>query len=410
MRKLSSITDGLVGQPMFKLLTKVKELERAGRTIFHFEIGDSDFRAYDHVLEATKQALDNDRTHYVNSMGIMPFRQAVCDSIEETLGFRPDIDQILVMPANAIVDFVIRCVANPGEEVIFPDPGFPTYMAVTNYTGVNKVGVPLREEHGFHIQMKDIAERITEKTRLMIINSPQNPTGAVLNKKETEDIAHLTEDKDLYLLSDEIYSKIIYSGKHYSPGVLDKCLERTIILNGFAKGYSMPGWRLGYAVGPKNVIKKMGILFETIYSCVPPFIQYAGISALKGNQEIVEERIAKFRVFRDLIVKKMNEIEGVSCNVPEGACYVFPNIKATGMNSTQFANFVLEKAGVALLPGSCFGPRGEGYIRLCFTRKLEVIEQGCERMKEALAEPRIKIASMKNIEQTEKTHQPVIKL
>ena len=381
MKRLSKITNGLIGQPMFKLLVKVKEMEKTGHKIFHFEIGDSDFRAHQHIIEATKQALDNDQTHYVNSMGIQELRETVCDYAEKTLPFRPDIDQVLILPANAIIDFVMRCVANPGDEVIYPDPGFSTYIAVTNYTGIKKVGVPLKEEDGFHIEADEVLKRITDKTRLIIINSPHNPTGAVMTKEEVEDIALIAKERDLYLLSDEIYSMVIYDRTHYSPSFIDRCLERTIILNGFAKNYSMPGWRLGYAIGPKDVIKKMGTLFQTIYSCTPAFIQYGGIAALKGNQEVIEGRIRQYKMLRDLIVKKLNEIPGVSCLNPEGACYVFPNIKATGMSSAQFADFVLEKADVALLPGTCFGEYGEGYVRLCYTRYPETIEEGCERMK-----------------------------
>ena len=385
MKSLSRITEGLIGQPMFKLLVKVKEMERAGRRIFHFEIGDSDFRAHQHIIDATKEALDNDQTHYVDSMGIPELREAVCDYTQETLGFRPEIDQVLIMPANSIIDFVMRCVANPGEEVIYPDPGFSTYIAVTNYSQIKKAGVPLKEEDSFHMQADEVLKRISDKTRLLIINSPQNPCGAVLAKEEIEKMALIAKENDIYLLSDEIYSRVIYDRVHYSPSFIDKCLERTIILNGFAKSFSMPGWRLGYAIGPKDVIKKMGILFQTIYSCTPPFIQYGGISALKRNQQAINERIQRYKGLRDLIVQKLNEIPGVSCLVPDGACYVFPNIKGTGMSSVQFADFVLQEAGVALLPGSCFGEYGEGYARLCFTRDPEVIEVGCEKMKEALA-------------------------
>ncbi len=384
MRKMAEITKGLVGQPMFKLLRIAGEMEKAGCRILHFEIGDSDFKAHQHIIEGTKQALDNDQTHYVNSMGIQELREAICDYTEQTLGFRPDVDQVLVMPANGIIDFVMRCVANPGDEVIYPDPGFSTYIAVTNYTGIKKVGVPLRKENAFHMEAEKVRSRITDRTRLIIINSPQNPTGAVMTQKEVEDIALIAKEEDLYLLSDEIYSRVIYDKTHHSPSFIDKCLERTIILNGFAKNYSMPGWRLGYAIGPKEVIKKMGILFQTIYSCTPPFVQYGGISALKGSQEVVEKRIQQYKMLRDLTVEKLNEIPGASCLAPEGACYVFPNIEGTGMSSVEFADFVLERAGVALLPGTCFGKYGEGHVRLCYTRKPEIIIEGCEKIKRAL--------------------------
>lgn len=386
MKQLAKITDGLIGQPMFKLLVKVNEMEKAGKRIFHFEIGDSDFRAHQHIIDATKDALDRDQTHYVDSMGIPQLRETVCDYTEESLGFRPSIDQVLIMPANGIIDFVMRCIANPGDEVIYPDPGFSTYIAVTNYTGIKKVGVPLREENAFRMEPEEVRRRISERTRLIIINSPQNPTGAVMTKQQIEEIALIAKKNDIYFLSDEIYSRVIYDKIHHSPGVIDKCLERTIILNGFAKSYSMPGWRLGYAIGPLTVIRKMGLLFQTIYSCTPPFVQYAGISALKGNQKVIEGRMQQYKSLRDLMVRKLNEIPGVSCLVPEGACYVFPNIKRTGMSSVQFADFVLERANVALLPGTCFGEYGEGYVRLCYTRRSEIIEEACEKMKEIFKE------------------------
>ncbi len=385
MRKLSRISDGLIGQPMFKLLTRAGELERAGRRVYHFEIGDSDFRAHQHLIDATKQALDEDQTHYVSSQGILELRQAICDHTLDTLGFRPDPAQVLVMPSNAIIDVCLRVVANPGDEVIYPDPGFSTYLAVTNYSGIRKVGYPLREINNFQAEASDIAECVTERTRLIIFNSPNNPTGSVTPRADVEQIAELAAREDLYLLSDEIYSQITYGdAEHTSPAPLDQCRERTILLNGFAKNYAMPGWRLGYAIGPKPVIRKMTILFETMYSCLPPFIQAAGLAALQGDQAPIRERLWRYDMLRHLMVEKLNEIPGVTCELPAGACYVFPNITGTGMTSSQFADFALEQAGVALLPGTCFGTYGEGYVRLCYTRSPETIELGCERLKAAL--------------------------
>lgn len=385
MKPLARITEGLIGQPMFKLLVKMQEKERAGEKIYHFEIGDSDFPVHPHIVTAVKKALDEDRVHYVDSTGISEFKEVISDDIKNRLGFQPSCKQILVMPSNAIIDFVVRCVANPGDEIIYPDPGFSTYIAVTNYTRVKKVGVPLKESEGFHIEPEEIEKRITDKTRLIILNSPSNPTGAVLNKEEILKIALLAKKYNLYLLSDEIYSKVIYGGKkHYSPSELDHCQERTIILDGFAKGYSMPGFRLGYAIGPENVIEKMGLLFQTIFSCFPPFIQYGGISALTENQHLVGQRIKMYQDLRDLIYEKLNSIPGISCFKPEGAVYIFPNITKTGMTSQQFAEFALEKANIALLPGTCFGEYGESYVRLCFTRKPEMIIESMDKLKRAL--------------------------
>ena len=389
MRRLARITDGLIGQPMFRLLDRAKQMERAGQRVFHFEIGDSDLRAHQFIIDATKKALDDDQTHYVASAGIPELREAIRDYTEQRLGFRPDLDQILVMPSNAIIDCVMRVVADPGDEVIYPDPGFSTYIAVTNYTGIKKVGFPLREENRFRMEAGQIALRIGLRTRLVIINSPNNPTGAVTGPDEIERIALLAEQRDLYLLSDEIYSEVLYDqSEHFSASFLDHCRERTVILNGFAKNYSMPGWRLGYAIGPKDVIRKMNILFETQYSCMPPFIQHAGVAALQADQTPIRERISRYQMLRDLMVEKLNEIPGVECLAPEGACYVFPNIVGTGLSSAEFAEFVLDQAQVALLPGTCFGQNGEGYVRLCFTRSPETIETACERMKVALTKVR----------------------
>ncbi|MFB0519943.1 MAG: pyridoxal phosphate-dependent aminotransferase [Desulfatiglandales bacterium] len=386
MRKLARITEGIIGQPMFNIFKKVIEMERSGRKVFHFELGDSDFNSHPHIRQATQEALDRDETHYVEHTGILELRKAIADHTEEYLGFRPGLNQVVVIPANAVIDFVIRCVADPGDEIIFSDPGFSTYIAVANYLGVRRVPVPTKEEDSFHLEPDEIAKRITDKTRLLIINSPNNPTGAVLGKEEVKAIYRIAEEKDIFILSDEIYSRIIYGKAHYSPGIHDQCKERTIILNGFSKGYSMPGWRLGYAIGPEKVIEKMGMLFQTIYTCAPPFIQRAGIAALKGNQQVIEERINRFRRLRDLSVERLNEIPGISCPVPDGAYYVFPNIRNTGMSSAEFADFVLERAGVTLVPGTCFGEHGEGHVRMCFTKEPAIIEEACAGMKDAVSE------------------------
>ena len=385
MKPLSKITDSLIGQPMFKLLAKLQSKERAGEKIYHFEIGDSDFPAHPHVIAAVKKALDEDKTHYIDSTGLPEFKEAISQNIKQRLGFSPSFKQIVVMPSNAIIDFVIRCVADPGDEIIYPDPGFSTYIAVTNYTGVKKVGVPLKESNGFHIKPEEIEKRITDKTKLIILNSPSNPTGAVLDKEVILKIALIAKKHNLYLLSDEIYSKVIYDGKkHYSPSESDQCQERTIILDGFAKGYSMPGFRLGYAIGPEPVMEKIGLLFQTIFSCFPPFIQYGGISALTENQDLIEQRTKMYQDLRDLIYGKLNLMPGISCLKPEGSVYIFPDITKTGMTSQQFAEFALEKANIALLPGTCFGEYGEGYVRLCYTRKPEMIIEAMDKLQKAL--------------------------
>ncbi|MBP1763442.1 MAG: aruH [Firmicutes bacterium] len=384
MKSFSKLTEGLQGQPMLEILTTVCAMEAEGKKVYRFEVGDSSFDAYPHVVEATKEALDNGHTKYVDSLGIPALREAICDYTERKLGYRPDLSQVAIMPANSVIDFVMRCVVNPGEEVIFTDPGFASYIAVASYLGIKVVKVPIWEKNEFRLNPDDLLPLITDKTRLIIITSPANPTGGVMTEKEMRRLAEIVREKDIYLLSDEIYAENIYDSKHFSPSVVDQCRERTIILNGFSKAHAMSGWRLGYAIGPVDLIAKMGQMFETVYTCVPPFIQYAGISALDTPEEMVRERINQYKNLRDLMVKKLNEIPGVTCNVPKGAIYAFPNITGTGMSSKEFAKFVLEKAGVAVVPGSCFGDNGEGYVRICYARSEDIIEEACEAMKAAL--------------------------
>ena len=386
MRTFSKLTQGLVGQPMLEILTTVTAMETAGRKVYRFEVGDSDFDAHPHIIAATKNALDAGHTRYVNSMGIEPLRQSVRSYIERGWGFKPDLAQIVVLPSNSIIDFVVRCLVDPGDEVIFPDPGFPSYFAVTGYLGFKDVRVPVYESNGFRLNPDDLEAKITDRTKLIIINTPQNPTGAVMTKEETLQIAAIAKKHDLWVLSDEMYSENLYEGlKHHSPSALDQCRERTIILHGFSKGFSMSGWRLGYAVGPADLMTKMGMMFQTIYSCVPPFIQYAGISALEGDPALLRERMSFYQHLRDVMVSELNQIPGISCPAPKGAIYAFPNIRGTGLSSQDFARTVLDKAGVATVPGTCFGPNGEGYARFCYLREESVLKEACAKMKEALS-------------------------
>lgn len=382
MKHFSDAAGGLLGQPMFQLLTRVKELEAQGKSITRFEIGDSALGVPPHVIEATKKALDEQKTHYVQSQGVPELREAICDLTSKTHGFRPSIDQVMIMPANGIIDAVVRCVANAKEEVLLPDPGFPTYGAVLNYTGIT--GVPYKQYEGkerMYIDPKEIESLVSPSTRLIILNSPNNPTGFVATEEEVREVYAIAEKNDTYLLSDEVYSKTIYDGKHYSPAVFDECKERTIILNSFSKAYAMSGWRLGYAIGPVDLIQKMTLLFETIYSCVPPFVQYGGIAALNEHPEYFENYWKLLEESRNLLVKNLNSLPGVSCLVPAGAIYAFANITKTGLTSQQFATLMLEQASVSLLPGTNFGKNGEGYIRLCYARTKETIQEGYDKMK-----------------------------
>ena len=386
MKGFSKLTEGLLGQPMLEILTTVCALEAAGKKVYRFEVGDSNIEPYPHVIDAVKDALDAGYTKYTDSQGILPLRQAICDYTERKLGFRPDLSQVAIMPANSVIDFTMRSVVNPGEEVVFSDPGFAVYIAVASYLGIKAVKVPVREENDFRLNPDDLLPKINDNTRLIIMTSPQNPTGGVMTEAEIRRVAEIAREKDVYLLSDEIYAENLYDGgRHYSPSCLDQCRERTIILSGFSKGHSMSGFRLGYAIGPSELIAKMSQMLETVYTCLPPFVQYAGIAALNTPPELMKERNDRYQKLRDLMVARLNELPGVTCTVPKGAIYAFPNITGTGLTSKEFAQLVLEKAGVAVVPGTCFGDAGEGYVRLCYVRDEETIEEACAAMKRVLA-------------------------
>lgn len=389
MKHLSIAARNVEGQPMFKMLDKVQRLERTGQKILHFELGEPNFDTPANIVEAACQALKNGETHYTSSMGLYAFREVVQQTTLVSRSFKPEIEQILVTPgANAIIYLAVSCLVNPGEEVIVPDPGFPTYYSAIRYCGAIPVTVPLYESNQFRLNPDDLRKRITSKTRLIIINSPSNPTGAVMTPEEINEVARIAAEHDIYLLSDEIYARMVFAGgsSFHTPAVLDKCKERTIIINGFSKAFAMTGWRLGVAIGPKEVIEKMGLVVQTIVSCVPPFIQLAGIEAIKGDQSAIADMLTSYQKRRDVLVAGLNGIPGIKCVKPEGALYAFPNISGTGMTSDEFADFALEKAGVALLPGNNFGVHGEGFVRLCYVNTLANIEHAIEKLTQAMKE------------------------
>lgn len=374
---------------MFKILDKVQKLERSGREILHFELGEPNFDTPQNIVEVACHALKTGQTHYASSMGLYVFRETIQQTTQTSRGFKPDIDQILVTPgANAIIYLAVSCLVNPGEEVIVPDPGFPTYYSAIRYCGAIPVTVPLHESNQFRLDPEDLRRRITSKTRLIIINSPSNPTGAVMTPDEINEVASIAAEHDIYLLSDEIYARMVFDGENrfHTPAILDQCKERTIIINGFSKAFAMTGWRLGVAIGPKEVIEKMGLVVQTIVSCVPPFIQIAGIEAINGDQSAISDMRAAYQQRRNVLVEGLNNIPGIHCVKPDGAMYAFPSITGTGMTSDEFAQFALEKAGVALLPGNNFGKHGEGFVRLCYVNTLVNIELAIEHLEQALKE------------------------
>lgn len=386
MKRYADRTYRILGEAAFEVLAKAKELERQGSEILHFEIGEPDMDTPAFITGAAKEALDQGHTHYVPSGGTLELKQAIQDEIEATRGFRPDLDQILVLPGlKPGIFFSVTALAQPGDEVIFQDPAYPTYGSLTAYTGATPMPIPLLEENEFRMSPDDIKERITEKTKLIIINSPQNPTGSVLKRSEVEEIAEMAEEHDIFLVSDEIYSKMLYNGEeHHSACVRDECRERSILLDGFSKAYAMTGWRLGYAIAPKQLVEKFTLMAINAISCTTSFVQDAGVTALRGNQDFITDMMDKFTARRDAVVKGLNAIEGVSCIYPKGAFYAFPNITGTGMTSDQVADKILKEAGVALLPGTAFGPSGEGYLRLSYATDMDTIQRAMLKMKEVL--------------------------
>jgi aspartate aminotransferase len=388
MRRLSDAAYRIEGQKMFQILARAQELERQGMEIIHFEIGDPDFDTPTNIVESCCDSLKKGETHYTNSSGLLELKKTAAGVTERSRGFRPDLNQILVTPgANVQIYYAIACVANPGEEIIIPDPSFVSYNSIINFLGCKSVKVPLKEENEFRMSPEDIERAITDKTRMIIINSPHNPTGAVMTEEELTKIYEIAKKHDIYLLSDEIYARMIYQDSEtsfFSPSKFDECKERVIVVNGFSKSYAMTGWRLGVVTGPEDLIKRMGLLLETTTSCVAPFIQRAAIEALSGSQEKIVEMVGEFRKRRDLIVEKLNSLKGISCVKPGGAFYVFANIKDTGLSSEEFTDLMLEKAGVATCPGVYFGESGEGYVRFCYANSIENISLGIDRVRRVL--------------------------
>ena len=387
MKPLSIIANNIHGQPMFQVLEKVQALERKGCKILHFELGEPDFDTPPNIVEAAVKALRGGVTHYTSSLGLHVFRVAACEATAKSRGFKPDISQVLVTPgANAIIYYTIKCIVSPGEEVIIPNPGFPTYFSAAAACGAKAVSVRLRPEKKFALQAEDVESVVTDKTKLLILNTPSNPTGAAMSEEEIRAVYEVAKRHDLYVLSDEIYSRLIYSpDRHFfSASSIDCCRERTIVINGFSKAFAMTGWRLGCAIGPSHVIEKMGLLNETIVSCVPPFIQEAGIEAIVGDQSKVREMAHEYFIRSKRLAEGLDGIDGISCPTPAGAIYVFPDIRGTGMSSEVFADHVLNIAGVAVCPGTSFGEYGEGFVRFSSVNSIEAIDMAIYRLRRSL--------------------------
>jgi len=384
MPELSKGANKIYGEAAFEVLAKAQELERQGKKIFHFEIGEPDMETPDNIAKAGIEAIKKKKTHYTPSIGILELRKEIQNEVERTRGYRPDLEQIVIAPGlKPGIFFTMLATVNPGDEVIYQDPGYPTYGSASSFLGAKGVLVPLFEENEFRMNPDDIKKRITSKTKLIIVNSPQNPTGSVMTKKELDELAEIAEEHDIFVISDEIYSKMTYAAKHYSATFRDEAKERTVLLDGFSKYYAMTGWRLGFIVAPVKMAKRLEDFLVTSISCTAAFTQWAGVEALTGDQSFIPEMMKRFKEKRDRIVKGLNSIDGFNCLSPKGAFYAFPNIKKTGMTSQECADHLLYKAGVAALPGTAFGPYGEGYLRFSYAATLENIDKAIEKIKES---------------------------
>jgi aspartate/methionine/tyrosine aminotransferase len=370
----------------FEVLARAKALEAQGRHIIHLEIGEPDFDTPGNIIGAAKAALDEGFTHYGPSAGMLETRDTIARHISDDRGVDVSPDQIVVTPGGKpIIFFSALALLDPGDEVIYPNPGFPIYESMIDYLGAKRVPIRLREEQGFAFDADELESLVTDNTKLVIINSPQNPTGGVLPPETLQKLADLAREKDFYVLSDEIYSQIIYEGEHHSIYAVDGMPERTIILDGHSKTYAMTGWRLGYGVMPAEMAEKVGKLMTNSNSCTCSFTQMAGIEALRGSQDSVGAMVEEFRARRDLIVDGLNNIPGFTCHRPKGAFYVFPNITGTGKKAKELEEILMNEAGVAVLAGTAFGEFGEGYIRLSYANSQENIRRALEQIAGVLA-------------------------
>src|SRR5437764_5019697 len=365
----------------FEVLVKARALEAKGRDIVHLEIGEPDFDTPANIVDAAVDALHKGFTHYGPSAGLAQLRETIAQYVSETRGVNVMPEEVVVVPGGKpVIFFSILALVEKGDEVIYPNPGFPIYESMINYIGGRAVPIRLREERDFGLDLKELASLITDRTKLIIINSPQSPAGGVLGKSDIHDIADAIGDRNIMVLSDEIYSRLIFDGQHYSIMSVPGFKDRTILLDGFSKTYAMTGWRMGYGVMRSDLAAHVTRLMTNSNSCTASFTQVAGIEALRGDQSSVDKMRAEFQRRRDAFVAGLNKIKGFSCRMPKGAFYVFPNIQKTGWKSKKLADALLEEAGVACLSGTAFGSFGEGYLRFSVANSLENLNKALDNI------------------------------
>ncbi len=367
----------------FEVLVRARALEKQGKDIVHLEIGEPDFNTPANVVEAGADALHKGWTHYGPSAGLPELRQAIAEEVSRSRGVPVTADEVVVVPGGKpIIFFTILSLVEPEDEVIYPNPGFPIYESMINFVGAKAVPIRLREEMDFRLDVNELADLISDRTKLIILNSPQNPTGGVLTEKDIRDIAAAIGDRDIMVLSDEIYCRLIFEGQHHSILAVDGFKDRTILLDGFSKTYAMTGWRMGYGVMRADLATHISRLMTNSNSCTASFTQVAGIEAIRGDQGSVERMRQEFMKRRDLFVNGINRIKGFSSRLPKGAFYTFPNIKQTGWPSKKLADALLDQAGVAGLSGTSFGAFGEGYLRFSVANSQENLQKALDRIEQ----------------------------
>ncbi|HYX85631.1 MAG TPA: pyridoxal phosphate-dependent aminotransferase [Gaiellales bacterium] len=364
----------------FEVLARAKALEAQGRRIIHLEIGEPDFSTPAHVVEAGARALRDGHTHYCAAPGLPELREAAAAHLASSRGVPVDAGRVLVAPgAKWFLFFGVLAVAGDGDEVIYPNPGYPIYESAINWSGATAVPLQITEQTGFAFTAADLAERLSPRTRMVILNSPANPTGGALDHRLNAEIAHVLADHDCWILSDEVYSELLYYGVHDSVAA-HGLLDRTILLDGFSKTYAMTGWRLGYAAVPEPLVEPLTRFLINSVACTAPAVQLAGVAALTGPHDAVDAMLAEFSRRRQVLVAGLNELPGVTCVMPRGAFYAFPNVTATGIDERTLAARLLDEAGVAVLAGTDFGAHGRGHLRLSYANSLENIEHALQEM------------------------------
>ena len=385
--KLSSRQKRLGTETAFETLAKAKKLEAQGKNIIHLEIGEPDFDSPEHVVNAAKKALDEGFTHYGPSAGQPELREAIAVHQGEVNGYKISSDRVIVTPgAKPVMFFSILALIERGDEVIYPNPGFPIYESMINYVGGTAVPMKLEESKNFNANIDDLKKLINDKTKMIIINTPNNPCGSVTQIEDLEEIAKIAVENDIIVLSDEIYKDMYYQGEHYSITKFKGMKERTIILDGFSKSYAMTGWRLGYGIFPEFMIDDITKLMTNSVSCTSVFSQMAAIAALEGPKDFTLNMMEKFKIRRDIVVDGLNSIDGINCKTPLGAFYAFPNISGTGLSSSDFADIALDNYGVALLSGTAFGNYGDNYIRISFANSDDNLREAIDRLNRMITE------------------------